>query len=288
MKNIAGVVILYNPAYTEIIRNIKSYLYGLDIFYIIDNSSQKCPEGLLSNFDSNVPVEYIFNGSNKGISYSLNLAAKLALEKGCSWLLTMDQDSYFENEQFNTYIRIFEQEIKNNGTIGVAGVSYVHENSDIGPLPNLVKANKVITSGSIINLAIWKQTGGFDEKLFIDEVDHEYCYRVLANGGGVFVLPGVYLCHVFGTPANLGYFSVVAKKGRTIYNKQRIYFIVRNYLYVRKKYKGLLPDEFKTRDKEVAGIIKNSLFFSGNFSGVIKAIFKGYRDYKKNNFSAVL
>ena len=288
MKNIAGVIILYNPEYTEIIRNIKSYLYGLDLFYIIDNSSQKCPDGLLSDIDSNIPVEYIFNGSNKGISYSLNLAAKLALEKGYGWLLTMDQDSYFENEQFNTYVQIFERDIKSNDAIGVAGVSYVQGNSNLKSFPNLVKVNKVITSGSIINLAIWKQIGGFDEKLFIDEVDHEYCYRVQAQRREVFILHGIHLCHIFGTPANKGYFSVVAKKGRTIYNKQRIYFIVRNYLYVRKKYKARLPDEFKTRDKEVAGILKNSLFFSGTFFGVMKAIFNGYRDYKKNNFSAVL
>jgi rhamnosyltransferase len=288
MKNIAGVIVLYNPVYDEIVRNIKSYLYGLDFFYIIDNSQQKCTDRLLTDINAGIPVEYIFNGSNMGISYSLNLAAKLAMAKGCNWLLTMDQDSYFENEQFNAYINRFEHDIKNNSSIGVAGVSYTHDNSKPLPVSNLVRTNKVITSGSIINLGIWKKIGGFDEKLVIDEVDHEYCYRVLANGAEVFFISNIFLCHVLGTYANKGYLNMVAKKRRMIYGKKRIYFIVRNYLYVRKKYIMQLPGEFKIRDKEVLGIIKNSLFFSGSFFGVVKSILIAYRDYKRNDFSAVL
>lgn len=34
-----------------------------------------------------------------------------------------------------------------------------------------------ITSGSILNVTIAKQLGSFDENLFIDEVDSEFCYR---------------------------------------------------------------------------------------------------------------
>jgi rhamnosyltransferase len=212
----------------------------------------------------------------------------MAMDNGCNWLLTVDQDSYFEKEQFDAYINRFEHDIKNNISAGVVGVSYAHDPEGASLGAGLIKTTKVITSGSIINLNVWNKIGGFDEKLFIDEVDHEYCYRTLDYGADVFFMPDISLCHSLGTQANKGYLNVVAKSRRIIYGKKRIYFIVRNYLYVRKKYKQQLPDEFKIRDKEIPVLIKNSLFFSGSFFGVIKAVLKGYSDYRKNKFDAVL
>ena len=35
-----------------------------------------------------------------------------------------------------------------------------------------------MTSGNLLNLKIAEKIGDFEEKLFIDEVDHDYCYRI--------------------------------------------------------------------------------------------------------------
>ncbi|MBS1511622.1 MAG: glycosyltransferase [Bacteroidetes bacterium] len=287
MNYLAGVVVLYHPDQNDVIRNINSYIAGVDMLYIIDNSSQQFRGVLLNQIKGVDKIKYIFNGSNKGIGYALNLAAQMAADNEFQWLLTMDQDSGFEKSQLESYLRIFANNIRHRADIGVVGVSF-DETSKPSQAETIINANKVITSGSIINLALWAKTGGFDEKLFIDEVDHEYCYRILKNGGQVMFLPSVFLDHILGNPTDKGYLSVLAKKKRTIYSRQRIYFMVRNYLYVRKKYIHFLPGEFKIRDKQVLGIIKNSLFFSGGFFGVLKKIFRAYRDYRNNDFSAVI
>lgn len=39
-----------------------------------------------------------------------------------------------------------------------------------------------ITSASCTNLAVWKEVGGFDERLFIDLVDNEFCKRLIVSG----------------------------------------------------------------------------------------------------------
>lgn len=39
-----------------------------------------------------------------------------------------------------------------------------------------------ITSGSFVNLSVWKQIGKYDEFLFVGLVDNEYCKRVILNG----------------------------------------------------------------------------------------------------------
>jgi len=39
----------------------------------------------------------------------------------------------------------------------------------------------LVTSGSMIELATWQALGGFDEGLFIDYIDTDYCLRVIGQ-----------------------------------------------------------------------------------------------------------
>ncbi|MGC4038025.1 MAG: hypothetical protein QM764_18835 [Chitinophagaceae bacterium] len=154
--------------------------------------------------------------------------------------------------------------------------------------PLFVEENAVITSGSLMNLSIWNHAGGFDQKLFIDEVDHEYCYRVKSSGYRVIRIPEVHLSHQLGTKKEAGYGGIVNKTKRTIHSPHRVYFMVRNYLYVRTKYKSTLPSEFGKRDKMLLTALKNNLLFSGHFFQTLSSIMKGYRDFKRNNFETIL
>ena len=56
----------------------------------------------------------------------------------------------------------------------------------------------LITSGSLINTSIFSEIGGYNEKLFIDEVDHEYCYRIKMLGYSVLQLENILLNHTLG------------------------------------------------------------------------------------------
>jgi rhamnosyltransferase len=49
----------------------------------------------------------------------------------------------------------------------------------------------VMTSGCLTNLAIWDESGGFSDELFIDEVDHDYCLNVRRHGYRVVRLAGM-------------------------------------------------------------------------------------------------
>jgi rhamnosyltransferase len=143
----------------------------------------------------------------------------------------------------------------------------------------------VITSGSLMQLSLWNEAGGFCEKLFIDEVDHEYCYRLIEKGNTIVQFLNIFFNHRLGTTITGGYLGAVATKERVIHSPRRVYFMVRNYLYVRKLYRKLFPAEFKRRDRELMNRIKNNLFFSGHFWKNVKQVLAGYRHYKTGNFS---
>ena len=104
---IAGVVILYNPNEAAVIRNIESYIHFLDSLIVFDNSN--CAEEFLKRVkDISNKIIFISNAQNEGIAKPLNKALELVAEK-YNWLLTMDQDSYFEEKQGEEYFSGFKQ-----------------------------------------------------------------------------------------------------------------------------------------------------------------------------------
>ena len=58
---------------------------------------------------------------------------------------------------------------------------------------------RLITSGNIINVKNALAIGGFNEELFIDEVDYDICYRGTEMNLAVFeCTEGIYLRHSVG------------------------------------------------------------------------------------------
>jgi len=56
----------------------------------------------------------------------------------------------------------------------------------------------VVSSGSLIELEVWQQLGGFDEGLFIDYVDSDYCLKALRVGRSIAVAADARLHHQLG------------------------------------------------------------------------------------------
>ena len=103
-----------------------------------------------------------------------------------------------------------------------------------------------MTSGNLVNLDAFRQVGPFMDELFIDSVDHEYCIRLQINGYKVIQLNGVLLEHTLGERRKhlfiypLNFFkknkSIVSYKIVNNHNYIRKYYMVRNRLYVSRKY----------------------------------------------------
>ncbi|MCH5717221.1 glycosyltransferase family protein [Niabella hibiscisoli] len=92
MEKVFGVVILYNPA-DDIKQHIQTYLDKVDRLFVFDNSeliADRKPEELGHK------VVVVADGVNRGIAERLNTAARMAIAEGGKWLLTMDQDSFFQ------------------------------------------------------------------------------------------------------------------------------------------------------------------------------------------------
>jgi len=271
MNKLAGVVILYNPL-DEVYENICSYYDYIDHLFIIDNSENPNIY-LISKLKLLSKVEYIFHGENKGISFSLNEALYLSKNK-FAWLMTMDQDSSFKKDMICDYIMCLDK-IPDK----VYGVTSIINNNVCSSkaLDNLMIVERCITSGNIINIKIALDVGGFDENLFIDEVDIDFCYRCKKSGYILMQYQKNIMNHVIGNPIKgrfLGFqFSSMN------HNYIRDYYIVRNRLYISKKYKELRKRYLVYIFKDIFKI----LLIGDDKFRKLKYIIKGIKDYKLNN-----
>lgn len=229
---IAGVVILYHPD-NDVIENINSYISDIDYLYIIDNTERRDDSNSINlNLLHSQKFKYVKFNENKGIAYALNFV--LANIKEFDMLLTMDQDSKFPPLMLEKYK--YEVSLFNDCNVIMFTLNYNGDGNKIKKASRLFsEVEKTITSGSILLVEAAKKVGGFDEKLFIDEVDHEFCFRSREKGYRIIKCNNVYLSHRLGTPI----YNKMLGFGSTNHSPVRKYYIVRNKIYVMKKYPAI-------------------------------------------------
>ncbi|MBL7057715.1 glycosyltransferase [Patescibacteria group bacterium] len=231
-KKIAGVVIIYNPP-KSLICNINSYINFVDTLIIIDNSQHR-NKAIINELNQNRKIIYNFSNKNIGIAKALNKAANIAIQKKYNWLLTMDQDSKFNPGALNLMLEFIQK--NNTETVGI--VAPIQKNKLEKYPTHTAEYEEILSSmnsGNLINLNIYKKTGPYLEKLFIDYVDHEYCLKIKSYGYKIIRINNAILYH------NLGNLKKHASFLVTNHNEQRRFFITLNRLYVMNKYKKQFP-----------------------------------------------
>ena len=251
--NLAAVVIWYNPQkVVNIVQKTSSYAHCIRV-YIIDNSPNDN-----SDLAYQIPgAIYIPQLKNIGIAAAQNIGCRKALEDGFEWVITMDQDSYFETGQFERYVQEADNYLLSDEKAASFSVSIKDESEKILPLTTYLKIKlktylkrntfspppqtfntepidhpkRVFASANIINLAVWEEIGCFDEGLFIDEVDYDFDIRLQMAGYYITRFNNVYLNHKLGNRK----FTVFPKY--SYHTGERLFFIIRNKLIENRRYR---------------------------------------------------
>ena len=207
---------------------------------------------------------------NYGIAKSLNKIFDFARQKQCEWVLTLDQDSIVPDNMMRNYLKYSDYP-----NIGIVGCRTPDRNveSELFKGPAVDMVNELITSGSLTNVDAWKRINGFDEKLFIDSVDKDFCINLMRHGYTLLRVNNVVMSHTIGNIKNIkiGRFSIL------IYNHSsfRKYYQIRNMFYLDRKYKKVLS--FFAMRHFVVGICKIMLFETDKIQKIM-ACFRGMVD----------
>jgi rhamnosyltransferase len=140
--------------------------------------------------------------------------------------------------------------------------------------PEFDFVDRVITSGNIINLRIWKRIGEFNEQLFIDEVDHEFCYRLRNQGYNIIQIHTCRMYHSLGINKRTLFSHHCQHEGI------RLYYIMRNLQFIKKQYRGYF-NEFHCQQYIRRSIFEKIMFLK--FSD-LKYMYQGIVDARENIF----
>jgi rhamnosyltransferase len=282
---IAAVLILYHPD-ESVISNIRTYYNDIEKIIVFDNTES---EPLLKEeFLKLDKVEFQHDHKNEGIAKRLNEAAGKLIQEQYDWLLMMDQDSSFSEDAIKNYLRwIYKYE--NKDKVAIFGTRYSRMKKAAAEECKPTEIHELITSGSLLNLGGYKTIGAFDEALFIDSVDHDYCIRAKLKGFSLIEFSNIYILHEIGKQVYKSSIKTLflLRKSKEIHSPLRCYYMYRNLLYLDLKHKPSCAAEMKMIRKVVINQIKACLFYGRDTWKIIKYLIAAYGDFKSSKMGKI-
>lgn len=267
----AALVVLYNPTDAQI-RLLENCIPHYDVVYVYDNS-----ESIPGYIDECVQKGIIYEGNttNEGLSIAYNRIIERALTDNIDWLSIYDQDSYV-TESMITKLKEYSKVADFDK---VASIVPVIQYGEEVPRPTETKSVLwAINSGQMINLkVIYKNNIKYDENLFLDRVDRDFCKQIELKRLKIMQVGGAVLKQQLGTPY----------RGYNIHSPVRNYYIYKNRLYYNTKHYGKLKGStlsFLQTIRHIVGIILAGYEVGEN----LKMVRLAHLDYKRHRFGKML
>jgi len=219
-------------------------------------------------------IALVENADNRGIATALNQGLQRARDWGCTWLLTLDQDSLPREDMVETLLSVANE---CGDEVAVIGGNYFdarNAQTKVGTQGpgTWLEQKTVITSGSLVRVRATAVLGGFRDDYFIDQVDHEFCLRTRAYGGRVVVTRQVVMTHSVGEEGGAR-LPLLGRLPR--HSALRRYYIVRNSLWIIREYAIREPAWCAKRLMKVLTGCLLIPFMSENWMEVWSAQFRG-------------
>lgn len=281
MKNpkIYAGIVAFNPDIERLKENIEAICSQVPRVLIFDNGSNNVID-LLKLIDEFNNVSLLKSKSNIGIAAALNKLMQWGLNHDYEWMLSLDQDSVCDEDYVIKMIPYLFIE-KN---LGIVAPVIVDRNVGIvghNPISDYLHVNTCITSGAFSRIVAWEKIGKYDESMFIDSVDFEYCYRMRKNGYGVIQVRDIQLLHEIGKGEKKRF--LIWKINVTGHSTFRKYYIARNNVYYPLKHHLWL--HFIRGNIRNLGMIGTTILYENNKKKKVISICKGWinaYEWRKN------
>lgn len=246
------VVVSYNPEISAFSQRIQRYLAVTSNVVVVNNGDSLAA----TDFSEHV----IELGDNLGIAHAQNVGVAKLREQHVKFVFFLDQDSDLSPDFFDTMLHEWARIQQTDATIGLLSPvirdrTYHNEsvprairNGAIVKLPEPVTEFPVpavmpISSGILTTVEIFDQAGGIDDALFIDWVDFQLDFNIIAAGFQTYYTNVAHIEH------SIGQKQVHRFLGKRIYPTShplfREYYFTRNALVVGREFRELIPGLMK-------------------------------------------
>ncbi|HVS75741.1 MAG TPA: glycosyltransferase family 2 protein, partial [Steroidobacteraceae bacterium] len=239
-SDVCAVVVTYFPG-VECAENLAALARQVACLLIIDNGSSEETLQPVVEAARRLSATLVRLKVNLGIAAALNVGLRLARERGYSWLATFDQDSRATAAMIETMAQALGRYPQPNRVAVVAprhvdrliGFTVAERGSEARGRGWRVIPS-VMTSGNLVRLDAAVVVGGFDERLFIDFVDHDFCFRLRRRGFRVLEATDAMLLHSLGSMERR--LLLIKRVTVTHHAAIRRYYISRNRLVLWRRY----------------------------------------------------
>ena len=285
--DVVAVVVTYHPD-AKLQSRLQAIRSQVDGLVVIDNGSRNVNAVHAAATQSNCDV--IRNQANMGIAHALNQAAAVAIERGATWLAMFDQDSDIPTGAVATLLATYSR-APDPEAVAIVAMSRRDRGADhdyhlVGDIldqnEDMRSVRTTITSGSMIRLDLFRLFGDFDEKLFIDSVDLDYCLRLRCAGFQIIESLHAVMSHALGNAerkAFLGRDFILTHHGPS-----RRYYITRNQLEVARRYARRDPRWSARTLKDLLVASLTTLAFEPARAENLGAMLRGLCDFVLRRF----
>ncbi len=234
---IRAVVVTWNPDLERLSAVLDALGPQVDGVIIVDNGSTDY-EALATRWAGYEHIEVVGLPDNRGIAVALNVGVTRARLEQPRWIMTMDQDTLVADGAVAGALRELStlDETRRASCALVALrprpqpasiwlTRYADRLLVLGEFGPFLERRGVITSGNLVRADVARRVR-FNERLFIDQVDFDFCYSLRRLGLRVVQQQTITMDHILGERYD------DLERVHPYENAQRLYYIARNSTYL--------------------------------------------------------
>ena len=265
---ITSVTVAFNPDPSRLAEQLAALRDQVDEIVIVDNGSAPPVKSILAQPEIATligdvsHINFIVLAENQGIASGFNIGVEASRKGAAEFVLLLDQDSVPAADMVGELHAGYRQAAGESSLKRVAAVGpRIIDSRDAHEYPFIrlgwfrnkhircavshekpVVCDFLISSGCLIAMSAFDKIGGFDDALFIDSVDLEWCFRARRGQFSLYGICGARLDHRLGDHRRV----VLNKIFLVVHSPLRIYYITRNriLLYWRRH----VPLKWKLKD----------------------------------------
>lgn len=286
-RRVASVTVAYNPDPIRFARQLAALRHQVEEIIVVDNGSVPSVKNICSRpeivslIGSEPRINLVVLPQNQGIASGFNIGIDAARQSGAEFVLLLDHDSIPATDMVSKLLDGFNPATNTStAETAIAAVgariadsrdkkdySFVrfgwfrHRHIRCRCTNNTMKrvaCDFLISSGSLVSLSAFDKIGPFDEGLFIDNVDLEWCCRARREKFALYGVGEAELDHWLGEHRR----SVWGRINLVVHSPLRIYYMTRNRILLYRR--NYIPLKWKIKDvgRMIAKFLALMLFVS--------------------------
>ncbi len=275
---LAAVIVRFNPP-PGFDQRVAHTAAQCDFTVVVDNGSSHAWSPDPAHLPASESLHQLHNAGNLGIATALNQGIRYAARRGARSVFLLDHDSTPLPGCVGRLQRTLRQHDDMPVAAAVPRIRYGHPDircrwpatSGSGHsvrfrfvygarVTQPVPVDLAISSGMLLDVEHWQRLGGFDENLFIDLVDTDYCLRARRQGLRILAEPRAIVQHSLGDVEKRTLFGRMVAYP-THHNALRHYYISRNRIALIRRHAQRFPSWFVYETLGAAKLITKVVAF---------------------------